>query len=216
MNNENRALRVLFVREREIVIASGNPGKLREIEQLFSGYGIRILPQSAFSVSAAAETGDTFAENALIKAKHAAAHTGLSAIADDSGLAVDGLDGAPGVRSARYAGEQATDSENLALLLRNLAAVEPAGLSARYHCAMVYVSRVTGNPPLLAQASWEGRIVRQAQGAGGFGYDPIFHVPEQGCTAAQLAPEVKNAISHRGQALRQLLEKMRQAGALPH
>ena len=203
-----------MTRNQEIVIATGNAGKLREFQALFAEYRLRALPQSQFSVPGVEETGVTFAENALLKARHAAAHTRRPAIADDSGIAVDCLDGAPGVRSARYAGEQATDDENLELLLRNLDSIHAAPASARYHCAIVYVSGAEDASPLLAQATWEGRIVRQPQGTEGFGYDPVFYVPTHGCTAAQLAPAVKNAISHRGQALQKLLEQMRQARVL--
>ncbi len=195
-------------------MASGNPGKLREFSQLFSPYHVRVLPQSAFAVPAVEETGASFVENALIKARHAAALSRRPVIADDSGIEVDVLNGEPGVYSARYAGEDATDSDNLQLLLRNIAAAEVREPAARFRCVIAYL-RSAGDPePLIAQGVWEGHIVDKPAGNNGFGYDPIFYVPTQGCTSAQLPPEVKNAISHRGQALQNLVELMKQAKAL--
>ena len=195
-------------------MASGNPGKLREFSQLFSPYHVRVLPQSAFAVPAVEETGASFVENALIKARHAAALSRRPVIADDSGIEVDVLNGEPGVYSARYAGKDATDSDNLQLLLRNIAAAEVREPAARFRCVIAYL-RSAGDPePLIAQGVWEGHIVDKPAGNNGFGYDPIFYVPTQGCTSAQLPPEVKNAISHRGQALQNLVELMKQAKAL--
>ena len=199
---------------REIVLASGNPGKLREFSQLFSAHQIRVLPQSAFAVPAVEETGAGFEENALLKARHAAAHTGRPVIADDSGIEVDILNGEPGVYSARYAGAGASDSDNLQLLLRNIATAGAREPAARFRCVMTYV-RSAGDPePLVAHGVWEGHIVDKPAGNNGFGYDPVFYVPTHACTSAQLPPEVKNVISHRGQALRRLVEIVNKVRAL--
>lgn len=198
---------------KEIVVASANPGKLREFSSLFADYQVEVLPQSAFAVPAVAETGAGFAENALLKARHGAAYAGRPVIADDSGLEVDVLDGAPGIYSARYAGEGASDADNLALLLRNIAATGAHHPTARFHCVIAYLRTADDPEPLLAQGVWEGYIVEQPAGDNGFGYDPVFHVPTHGCTSAQLPPEVKNTISHRGQALRNLVELLKEAKA---
>ena len=199
---------------REIVVASGNPGKLREFSQLFSAHQIRVLPQSAFAVPAVEETGAGFEENALLKARHAAAHTRRPVIADDSGIEVDILNGEPGVYSARYAGAGASDSDNLQLLLRNIAttgALEPA---ARFRCVMAYV-RSAGDPePLVAHGVWEGHIVNKPAGNNGFGYDPVFYVPTHACTSAELPSKVKNSVSHRAQAMRKLVKMMNEAKLL--
>lgn len=199
---------------KEIVVASGNPGKLREFSQLFSPYRITVLPQSAFSVPAVEETGSSFTENALLKARHAASHTRRQVIADDSGIEVDILNGEPGVYSARYAGAGATDTENLQLLLRNIAAEGVRDPAARFRCVIAYVRSGDDAEPLVAQGAWEGHIVDKPAGENGFGYDPVFYVPSHGCTSAQLPPEVKNVISHRGQALRRLVEIMNEVKAL--
>ena len=199
---------------REIVLASGNPGKLREFSQLFSAYQIKVLPQSAFAVPAVEETGAGFEENALLKACHAAAHTLRPVIADDSGIEVDVLDGAPGVYSARYAGAAASDRDNLQLLLRNIAAAGAQEPSARFRCVMAYV-RSAGDPePLVAHGVWEGHIVDKPAGNNGFGYDPVFYVPTHACTSAELSPEVKNSVSHRGQAMQGLVKMMNEAKVL--
>ena len=200
--------------KREIVVASGNPGKLREFSQLFSPYQISVLPQSAFAVPAVEETGASFAENALLKARHAASHTRRPVIADDSGIEVDILNGEPGVYSARYAGKGASDMENLQLLLRNIAAAGVRDPAARFRCVIAYVRSGDDPEPLVAQGVWEGHIVDKPAGENGFGYDPVFYVPSHGCTSAQLPPEVKNVISHRGQALRRLVEIMNEVKAL--
>ena len=198
---------------REIVLASNNPGKLREFEQLFAGRGIRMVAQSAFRVPPVAETGVDFVDNALIKARHAAALTGERlVIADDSGLEVDALDGAPGLRSARYAGDGASDADNLRLLLKNLAGAPRS--PARFRCAMVCLRRADDPAPVVATGVWEGQILAAPRGANGFGYDPVFYLPAQGRAAAELPPDLKNALSHRGQALRALLEKMKHARLL--
>ena len=186
-------------------MATGNPGKVREIERLLDGLGVEIVAQSALGVSDADETGTTFEENSLIKAQHAADATGLPAIADDSGLSVDALDGAPGVYSARYAGD-AGDEANNAKLLGALDGVEDRG--AAFHCVATYVA--PGEEPLVASGEWRGEILRAQQGDGGFGYDPLFFVPECGCSSAELPPEEKNRRSHRGQALRKLVKMLEQ------
>ncbi len=180
-------------------MATGNPGKIREIRRLLDGLGIEIVAQSEFGVSDADETGTTFAENSLIKALHAAEATGLPAIADDSGLSVDALGGAPGVYSARYAGDGGDEANNDKLLAA-LEGVENRG--AAFHCVATYVE--PGGEPLVASGEWRGTILHARQGDGGFGYDPLFFVPECGCSSAELDPEEKNARSHRGQALRKL------------
>ena len=202
------------MKNREIVVASANPGKLREFSQLFSDWQIRVLPQSAFAAPSVVETGASFAENALLKARHGAVHARRPVIADDSGIEVDVLNGEPGIYSARYAGEGATDAENLALLLRNIASAGARQPAARFRCVIAYVRGADDSVPLVAQGVWEGYIVDKPAGNNGFGYDPVFHVPTHGCTSAELPPEVKNAVSHRGQALRNLLELMREAKAL--
>ena len=204
----------IMEKKREIVVASGNPGKLREFSQLFSSYRITILPQSSFAVPAVEETGASFEENALLKARHAASHTRRPVIADDSGIEVDILNGEPGVYSARYAGKAASDIENLQLLLRNIAAAGVRDPAARFRCVIAYVRSGDDPEPLVAQGVWEGHIVDKPAGENGFGYDPVFYVPSHGCTSAQLPPEVKNVISHRGQALRRLVEIMNEVRAL--
>jgi XTP/dITP diphosphohydrolase len=195
-----------------IVLASNNPGKAREIGQLLAGRDITVRPQSDFAVPEAAETGLTFVENALIKARNAAQHSGLPAIADDSGLEVDALNGAPGIYSARYAGDGG-DSANNEKLLAALLDVPEEARTARFQCVMVYLRHADDPTPLICQGTWEGRILRAPQGENGFGYDPVFFVPAAGCSSAELAAERKNALSHRGQALRQLLAAL--TGARP-
>ncbi len=196
----------------KIVLASNNPGKVREIGAMLADSGIEILPQSAFAVSEVEETGLTFVENALLKARHAAEHTGLPAIADDSGLVVDALNGAPGIYSARYAGENASDADNLHKLLEAMADVPDEQRSARFVCLMVFLRHAADPLPLICQGIWEGRITTAPSGAGGFGYDPVFFVPEKGCTSAELPPEEKNRLSHRGQALRCLTAALQRHG----
>jgi len=188
---------------RTLVLASGNPGKLREFQQLL-GPAWRVVPQSALQVSPVDETGATFLDNALLKARHAAAATGQPALADDSGLEVDALGGAPGVRSARFAGPEASDDDNNARLLQALAGV-PRGLrGARYRCVLVFVRGPADPAPLIAEGSWSGWIAEQPDGAEGFGYDPLFVDLVSGLTAARLNPAQKNARSHRGAALSRL------------
>lgn len=189
-----------------IVLASGNAGKIREIQAILQNDDI--LPQSQFKVVEAEETGSTFIENAIIKARNAALHCRLPAIADDSGLVVDALDGAPGVISARYAGIGASDQANLDKLLADMHGIPWAQRTARFVCVMVYLRQANDPTPIIAQAAWEGRITEQPSGAHGFGYDPVFWLEEQQCTSAQLAPELKNRLSHRGQALRLLSQQL--------
>jgi len=198
-------------RSSRVVLASGNRGKVREIGAMLSGMALTVLPQSDFEVPTAAETGLTFVENAILKARNAAMHTGLPAIADDSGIEVRALNGAPGVHSAVYAGEGAGDQENLEKLLRACEAVPEGERAARFVCVMVYLRHAEDATPLIAQGIWRGELLRAAIGENGFGYDPIFFVPERGCSSAQLPPEVKNRLSHRGQALRALVALLRAA-----
>jgi XTP/dITP diphosphohydrolase len=188
-----------------VVLASSNPGKVREFNELLAGHRIEVVPQSQFGVQDADETGLTFVENAILKARNAARHTGLPAIADDSGIEVDALKGAPGIYSARYAGIGAGDRANLEKLLAELEDVPEAGRSARFQCLMVYLRHADDPTPLICQGTWEGRILTTPRGSNGFGYDPVFFVPTHDCSAAELEPVVKNALSHRGQALRQLV-----------
>ena len=185
-----------------IVLATGNPGKIREIQAILQND--KILPQSQFNVVEPAETGSTFVENAIIKARNAALHCNLPAIADDSGLVVDALNGAPGVISARYAGEGASDQANLDKVLAELQDIPPEQRTARFICIMVYLKHANDPTPLIAQGVWEGRILTQAVGENGFGYDPIFWVDSHQCSSAQLSPDIKNSLSHRGQALQKL------------
>lgn len=189
-----------------IVLASGNRGKVREINELLSGSGFRIVPQSDFDVPEIEETGLTFVENAILKARNAALHSGLPAIADDSGIEVDALNGAPGIYSARYAGENASDEENLLKLLQELETVPVERRSARFQCLMIYIQHAEDPTPLICQGTWEGSILREPMGENGFGYDPVFYVPQHDCSSAQLSPAVKNSLSHRGKALKCLVE----------
>jgi XTP/dITP diphosphohydrolase len=185
---------------KKIVLASGNPGKLREFRTLFNSSGIELLAQSVFGVPSIEETGLSFVENALLKARNASLHSGLPALADDSGIEVDALAGAPGIYSARYAGIQASDEDNNRKLLADLETVADARRSARYQCVIVYLRHAKDPMPVICQGTWKGRIARDYKGDGGFGYDPLFYLPERGCTAAELTAEEKNRISHRGQA----------------
>ena len=187
-----------------IVLASNNAGKVREIGQLLAGARIRVVPQNEYGVPEVAETGLTFVENAILKARHAAQYSGLAAIADDSGLEVDALQGAPGIYSARYAGVGASDEDNLVKLLKDLEGLPEAERTARFQCVLVYLRHAFDPTPLICQGTWEGVILTDVRGANGFGYDPIFFVPTHGCSSAELDPETKNRLSHRGQALRQL------------
>jgi XTP/dITP diphosphohydrolase len=192
---------------RRVVLATGNPGKVREFAELFAPHAIEVVPQSDFGVPDVAETGLTFVENALIKARNAAAHTGLPAIADDSGLEVDHLNGAPGIYSARYAGDGGSAANN-AKLLEALAGVAEAQRGARFQCMLVYLRHAEDPTPVICQGTWEGRILDAPQGGQGFGYDPLFYVPDEGRSAAQLPAERKNTLSHRGQAMACLLRAL--------
>jgi len=192
-----------------VVLATGNPGKLQELRAMLEPLAIEVVPLSQFTRAAVAETGLTFVENAIIKARHAAQLAQMPAIADDSGLEVDALPGAPGIYSARYAGETATDDENLRKLLAALAGRKPTERAARYCCALVYLRWEHDPFPLISQASWEGRIAEAPRGSGGFGYDPIFELPQQAVTVAELPAAEKNQVSHRGQALRGLVAQLR-------
>ena len=194
-----------------IILASNNPGKVREIGQLLADQDIEVLPQNNFDVPEAEETGLTFVENAILKARNAAHYTGLPAIADDSGIEVDALKGAPGIYSARFAGVGASDEDNLQKLLQELKNVPEDKRSARFQCLMVYLRHENDPTPLICQGTWEGRILFEPTGTGGFGYDPVFYVPEHDCASAALAPEVKNQLSHRGKALRQLVATLKQS-----
>jgi len=190
-----------------VVLASGNPGKLRELAELLAPLGLSLKPQSAFNVPEVPEDGLSFVENALIKARAAARHSGLPAIADDSGLEVDYLGGAPGIHSARYAGDG--DAANNRRLLRELEGVPEAERGARFQCVLVYMRHELDPTPLICQGTWEGSILFEPVGDNGFGYDPLFHVPEHHLSSAQLPTELKNRISHRARASRLLYEALR-------
>ena len=199
---------------KRVVLASGNKGKLRELSALLSAHGVEVVPQSDVVATEAEETGLTFVENAILKARHVAAATDLPVIADDSGLAVDYLDGAPGIYSARYSGADATDEKNNDKLLQALARVTKDRRTAAFHCVLVFLRGPSDPCPLISHASWRGRIVESQQGVGGFGYDPLFFVPTHECTSAELDSRVKNQISHRGQALAQLVEELTRSGLI--
>jgi XTP/dITP diphosphohydrolase len=190
------------------VLASNNPGKLRELNAMLSAQSIEVLPQGVFHVAEAEETGLTFVENAILKARHAARLTGLPALADDSGLEVDALRGAPGIYSSRFAGAEATDRDNVEKLLAALDAVPESRRTARFQCVVCVLGHALDPTPLICQGAWEGRILTQPQGTGGFGYDPVFWVEDYGCSAAQLPPEVKNRLSHRAKAMQALLRSI--------
>jgi len=189
----------------QIVLASNNPGKVREINQLLAEQQIQVTPQSDFNIPEIEETGLTFIENAILKARNAAQHSGLPAIADDSGIEVDALNGAPGIYSARYAGIGASDQANLDKLLDDLREVPEEQRSGRFQCLLVYLRHPLDPTPIICQGTWEGRILFEESGTNGFGYDPIFFVPGHNCSSAELEPKVKNQLSHRGQALRKLV-----------
>ena len=190
----------------EIVLASGNQGKIAEFNQLLAGLDIELIPQSEFDVQSVEETGSTFVENAIIKARHAAKLTGLPALSDDSGLSVDALDGAPGVLSARYGGDNATDKMRYEKLLDELRDVPADERSASFHSVIVLMEDAQDPAPLVCHGIWPGFILTEARGKGGFGYDPVFYVPTHDCSSAELSPDVKNKISHRGIAMQDLLD----------
>jgi XTP/dITP diphosphohydrolase len=191
-----------------IVLATGNPGKVRELQELLADFDYEIRPQSDYATPEAIEDGLGFVENALIKARNASRHTGLPAIADDSGIAVDALNGAPGIYSARYAGTGASDEQNLQLLLDNMKDVEDPERAARFICLMVYVRHAEDPTPIICEGVWEGKLLHEPRGENGFGYDPVFFVAEKNCTSAQLAADEKNSMSHRGKALQCLVQRL--------
>ncbi|MCG7873761.1 MAG: RdgB/HAM1 family non-canonical purine NTP pyrophosphatase [Candidatus Thiodiazotropha lotti] len=191
-----------------IVLASNNAGKVREINQLLASEQITVVPQKDFNIPDAIEDGLSFVENAIKKARHASSLSGLPAIADDSGIEVDALSGAPGIYSARFAGAGASDEENLQKLLSCIEDIPEEKRTARFQCLMVYMRHAEDPTPIICQGSWEGRILFEPQGENGFGYDPIFYVPTHDCSSAQLEPLTKNSLSHRGQALKALLQAL--------
>jgi len=192
----------------ELILASGNAGKLVELRELLGDSGLTLRAQSEFDVRDTEETGATFVENALLKARHAARMTGRAALGDDSGLCVEALDGAPGLCSARYAGVHGDSDRNIARLLRELRDVPDARRTARFYCVLVLLRFEDDPQPLIAEGEWHGRILRSPRGDRGFGYDPVFFDPENDCSAAELDPVVKNAISHRGRALAALKRRL--------
>jgi XTP/dITP diphosphohydrolase len=194
----------------ELVVATGNKGKLNEISQLLAPLNITVRGQKDFAIAEIEETGLTFVENAILKARNTCAHTGKPALADDSGIEVDALDGVPGIYSARYAGVGASDAANVDKLLKALHGVPEQERAARFQCVMVYLRHANDPTPIICQGTWEGHIAFEPAGANGFGYDPVFWVPQHQCTAAQLSPAVKNSLSHRGQALQKMLAALQQ------
>jgi XTP/dITP diphosphohydrolase len=194
----------------KIVLATGNQGKVREMADILSEFGFDVVAQSEFNVSEVAETGTTFIENAIIKARHAAKETGLPAIADDSGLEVDYLNGAPGIYSARYSGEGATDKQNIKKLLNAMQGVETEKRTARFHCVLVLMRHENDPTPLVCHGKWEGRILTEENGENGFGYDPVFFVPEDNCASAELESTRKKQLSHRGKALTSLFKALKE------
>ncbi len=197
------------MQSQKVVLATGNPGKVRELAELLKDFGLDIVAQTECGVESVEETGLTFIENALIKARHAARVTGLPAIADDSGIAVDALQGAPSIYSARYAGEDAADSDNVNKLLAALKDVPEEQRHAAFHCVLVYLRHADDPTPIVCYGRWPGIITHEIAGEGGFGYDPVFYVASAGKTAAQMSKAEKAAVSHRGQALKLLLEALR-------
>lgn len=191
---------------KKIVLASSNQGKLREFRQILSVKDIELVPQSMFNLSDADETGLSFVENAIIKARHASKLTGLPSLADDSGIEVDALQGQPGIYSARYAGLHGADQENNNKLLQELTDVPEPLRTARFQCVIVFMRHAQDPTPLICQGSWEGLILTEECGVNGFGYDPLFFVPTHNCTSAELSKEIKNDLSHRGKALRELMQ----------
>lgn len=196
-----------------IVLASNNAKKIHEFNQLFASLDIKVIAQSEYGVSEIEETGHSFIENAILKARHAAQQTGLPALADDSGIEVDALQGSPGIYSARYAGAGASDEANWRKVLNQLESVADAQRQARFQCLLVLMRHGADPTPLVCQGTWEGHILREPRGQNGFGYDPVFLVPTEGKSAAELPAELKNTLSHRGQALRNLLEQLTK---MPH
>jgi XTP/dITP diphosphohydrolase len=194
---------------KKLVLASSNQGKLRELSALLESLGYQVGSQATLGVPEVPETGITFVENAIIKARNAAHHTGLAALADDSGIEVDALDGAPGVYSARFSGANATAESNNALLVEKLRSVPASELTARYRAVIVLMRHARDPSPIICEGCWEGLIQLEPKGDGGFGYDPYFFLPQNGCTSAELSAAKKNQLSHRGKALRQLVKRLR-------
>lgn len=194
--------------EKTVLVASSNKGKLRELSRVFSQIGTQCIPQSQLGISDAVEDGLSFVENAIKKARHAALESGMPALADDSGLEVPALDGAPGIFSARYAGTDATDALNNEKLLHEMAALKGEHRKACFRCVLVLMRHAHDPTPLICQGSWWGEILHQPSGDNGFGYDPLFYLPQRQCTSAQLDPDLKNQLSHRGQALQDLLQQL--------
>ncbi|MUK63514.1 XTP/dITP diphosphatase [Aliivibrio fischeri] len=194
----------------KIVLATGNQGKVREMADILADFGFDVVAQSEYNVSDVAETGTTFIENAIIKARHAAKETGLPAIADDSGLEVDALNGAPGVYSARYSGEGATDQKNIDKMLTAMEGIPAEKRTARFHCVLVLMKHENDPTPLICHGTWEGHITTEQKGENGFGYDPIFWVSEDNCSSAELEPARKKQLSHRGQALKKLFAALKE------
>ena len=193
---------------KRVVLASANAGKLRELNALLAPCGMDVVSQSEFEIPSIEETGESFVENAIIKARHAARLSGLAAIADDSGLMVDALDGAPGIYSARYAGVDAGDGENLQHLLDNMRDIPESRRGARFVSLVVFMNHPRDACPLVCEGVWPGRITRAPRGDGGFGYDPVFYLEDCGCTSAELEPAHKNSISHRAKAMQALLARL--------
>ncbi len=201
-----------MIKDKRVVLASNNKGKVREINAVLEELSIKVTPQSEFNVEEAEETGLSFVENALIKARNAAEHTNHPAIADDSGIEVPALDGRPGIYSARYAGIGASDEENLNKLINDIKDLSEEDRMAQFVCVMVYMRHANDPIPVISQGIWKGTLLTEPRGKNGFGYDPIFFVPTHDCCSAELLPEVKNQLSHRGQALRQLVKQMYEEG----
>ncbi len=201
-----------MIKDKQVVLASNNKGKVREINAVLEELSIKVTPQSEFNVEEAEETGLSFVENALIKARNAAEHTHHPAIADDSGIEVPALDGRPGIYSARYAGIGASDEENLNKLINDIKDLPEEDRTAQFVCVMVYMRHANDPIPVISQGIWKGTLLTEPRGKNGFGYDPIFFVPTHDCCSAELLPEVKNQLSHRGQALRQLVKLMYEEG----
>lgn len=197
----------------KVVLASGNQGKLKELGAMLGELEFSLVAQSELGIASPPETGLTFVENALIKARYAAQESGLPALADDSGIAVEALNGAPGIYSARYAGEDASDADNVQKLLSAMQSVPDGQRAAAFHCVLVYLAHANDPTPLIAHGIWRGQLLHSVRGEGGFGYDPVFWVPDHACSAAELPRAEKNRISHRGRALVSLLEQLRTAQA---
>ena len=199
-----------------VVLASSNTGKLREIGDMLKGLHMEVLLQAQFHVPEVEETGLSFVENAILKARNAARYSGLPAIGDDSGIEIDALEGKPGIYSARYAGTGASDEDNLRKLIGEIRQIPEGKRSARFVCCMVYLRHADDPDPVLARGVWEGVAITEPRGSNGFGYDPVFYVPTHHCTSAELPPAVKNQLSHRGQALGQLMEKLQAEDSVMH